>query len=128
MDYETSSGHIARIMNMQAKDRLSAEAMAQPFVSRIMGSQEGTFGIIEDRGLSERDTSMNASARRHNTPILPSKKTSEIMLALTEGDSSVDSERKDPRNYFREEGMAQPELLTRDPLKWCWHSLALRSR
>eukprot|EP00959_Pyramimonas_sp_CCMP1952_P474546 9503666-Pyramimonas_sp.AAC.1 len=81
-------------MNVQAKDWLSTEATAQPFASRSMGSQEGALGRTEDRIFSERDTSISTAVRRHSSPILPGKKASETMFALTEGDSSVDSERR----------------------------------
>eukprot|EP00959_Pyramimonas_sp_CCMP1952_P024412 512482-Pyramimonas_sp.AAC.1 len=73
IDSETSSGHAAGIMNVQTKDWLSAEATAQPFVSRSMGSQKGTVGRT-DRGLSERGASASAAARPQISPILPNKK------------------------------------------------------
>eukprot|EP00959_Pyramimonas_sp_CCMP1952_P264452 5529871-Pyramimonas_sp.AAC.1 len=55
-DQGISSEHIAGIMNIQAKDWLSAEATAQPFAWQSMGSQEGTFGRTENRMPSERNT------------------------------------------------------------------------
>eukprot|EP00959_Pyramimonas_sp_CCMP1952_P148885 3114687-Pyramimonas_sp.AAC.2 len=74
IDYETSSGHSAGIMNTQAKDWLSAETRAHPFASHSKGSQEGMFGWTDDRGPSERDASMSALDRRHNSHSLPNEK------------------------------------------------------
>eukprot|EP00959_Pyramimonas_sp_CCMP1952_P242598 5070552-Pyramimonas_sp.AAC.1 len=51
-DHETSTEHVVGIMNIQAKDWLSAEAAAQPLVSPSMGPKQGSLGRKE-RYLSE---------------------------------------------------------------------------
>eukprot|EP00959_Pyramimonas_sp_CCMP1952_P354419 7424786-Pyramimonas_sp.AAC.1 len=90
-DHDRSTEHIAGIMNIQAKELLSAETTAQPLASHSLVSQEGTLGRTEDLRLPERSEGVAASTRRPNSLNLLRRQASEIVFYLTEGHSSVDS-------------------------------------